>query len=592
MRRLACLLLLACLPAFAAAAQVRAIVGATLVNPDATPIPDAVVVVRDGRIVDAGPRSAVAIPADAERIDASGKWLVPGYIDAHVHFFQSGGLYTRPDAFDLREVVPYEQEIANIRANLDDTFRRTLRSGITSVVDVGGPMANFEVREQARTTTLAPRVFVAGPLVSTWKPPVLSDLADPPIIAAATPEQARELVRRQAALRPDFIKLWFVLNPGETPPQFLPVIKAAIDEAHAAKLRVAVHATELETARAALQAGADVLVHSVDDAPLDAAFIALLKQRDVPYIPTLAVADGYPRIALRAPALNAEERAWGNPDVISTFDDLNRLSPDFVPAGLVRAWKAGRKPPPISQVMLNNLKAAQDAGVRVATGTDAGNPGTLHGASYFRELRLMAQAGLTPAQILADSTLGGARMLAREQELGSIAKGKFADLVVLDADPLASVDNFSRIHAVMKNGELFAADGILGEGPQAKTQRNPEAFRTPGPQEQPEAVVQRQLEAYNAHDIDAFLATYSPDIEVFTLGGERQSQGLDAMRARYGKMFKDVPQLHCDISRRIVQGNVVVDHEHLTGLPNGGTVDAIAIYEVRRGKIRRVWFPE
>lgn len=183
-------------------------------------------------------------------------------------------------------------------------------------------------------------------------------------------------------------------------------------------------------------------------------------------------------------------------------------------------------------------------------------------------------------------------MLAREHDLGSITKGKFADLVVLDADPLASVDNFSRIHAVMKNGELFAADSILGDGPQAKTQRNPEAFRALGPQEQPEAVVQRQLEAYNAHDIDAFLATYSPDIELFTLGGERQSQGLDAMRARYGKMFRDVPQLHCDISRRIVQGNIVVDHEHLTGLPNGGTVDAIAIYEVRRGKIRRVWFPE
>ena len=92
---------------------------------------------------------------------------MPGYIDAHVHFFQSGGLYTRPDAFDLREVVPYEQEIANLQANLDDTFRRTLRSGITSVVDVGGPMANFEVRERAAKTKLAPRVFVAGPLVST-----------------------------------------------------------------------------------------------------------------------------------------------------------------------------------------------------------------------------------------------------------------------------------------------------------------------------------------------------------------------------------------------------------------------------------------
>ena len=125
----------------------------------------------------------------------------------------------------------------------------------------------------------------------------------------------------------------------------------------------------------------------------------------------------------------------------------------------------------------------------------------------------------------------------------------------------------------------------------AGSQRN-ETSPTPSPEEQPEAVVQRQLEAYNAHDIDAFLATYSPDIELFTLGGDRRSQGLDAMRARYGKVFKAAPELHCDITHRIAQGKIVIDHEHLTGLPNGGSVDAIAIYEVRDGKIRRVWFPQ
>lgn len=570
----------------------RALVGATLVNPGAAPVADAVVVVRDGRVVAAGPRARVAIPADAERIDLSGKWLVPGYIDAHVHFFQSGGLYTRPDGFDLREVVPYEQEIANIKANLDDTFRRTLRSGITTVVDVGGPMWNFEVREQARMAKHAPRVFVAGPLVSTWKPPVLSDVADPPIVAAATPEQARELVQKQVALRPDFVKIWFVVNPGETPEQFLPVVKAAIEEAHAARLRVAVHATELETARAALEAGADVLVHSVNDKPLDAAFIAALKARGIAYIPTLAVEQGYFRVGLRQPDLTAEEQAWGSPDVVSTFGDLDGIAPDLVPPFLAQAWKSGIKLPPVSPTAMRNLKAAQEAGVLVAAGTDAGNPGTLHGASYFRELRLMAQAGLTPAQVLADATINGARLLGREGELGSIAQGGFADLVVLDADPLAGVDNFSRIHAVMKGGDLFAADAIVGDGPKARTQRNPDAFRPLGPQDQPEAVVQRQLEAYNAHDVDAFLATYSPEVELFALGGERQSQGLDAMRARYGQLFQDVPKLHCEVTRRIVQGNIVIDHEHLTGLPNGGSFDAIAIYEVRRGRIRRVWFPE
>src|SRR3546814_7838595 len=81
--------------------------------------------------------------------------------------FQSGGRYARPGTLDLREVVPYEQEVANTRANLEDTFRRYLRSGITTVLDAGGPMWNFDVREQARSTRYAPRVFVAGPMIST-----------------------------------------------------------------------------------------------------------------------------------------------------------------------------------------------------------------------------------------------------------------------------------------------------------------------------------------------------------------------------------------------------------------------------------------
>lgn len=461
-------------------AATTALVGGTLVNPDASPVPGSVVVVRDGRIVAAGPGNDVKIPRNATRIDARGKWLIPGLIDTHVHFFQSGGLYTRPDGLDLREVVPYEQEIANIKANLDDTFRRTLRSGITTVVDVGGPMLNFEVRRQAQRSPLAPRVFVAGPLISTWKPPILSDLADPPIIAATTPEQARELVRRQAPMHPDFIKIWFVVNKGETPQQHLPLVKAVINEAHALELRVAVHATELETARAALQAGADVLVHSVEDNAVDAGFIDLLKQRRVPYIPTLAVGQGYERAFYRQLGLTAEERAWGSPDAISTLQDLQTLSPEYLPGWLTATWSSNRQPK-TPDMQLRNLKAAQDAGVLVATGTDAGNPGTLHGASYFRELKLMADAGLTPGQILIDSTINGARLLDRESELGSIEKGKLADLVVLDADPLADVANFSRIHAVMKQGDYLAADSILGEGPKARTQRNPDAFKSASP---------------------------------------------------------------------------------------------------------------
>jgi len=590
-KRLLVALLLVLAPVFTAAADepVQAIVGGTLVNPGAVAVPDAVVLVRGGRIAAAGARGEVGIPADASRIDATGKWLVPGYIDSHVHFFQSGGLYSRPDVLDLRDVVPYEQEIANTQANLGDTFRRTLRSGVTTVVDMGGPMWNFDVRTQAMAAQAAPRVFVTGPLISTWKPPVLADLADPAILAAASAEEARALVRAQAPRKPDFIKIWYVVPHGETPDRYLPVVRAAIDQAHALGLRVAVHALELETARAAVLAGADMLVHSVEDKPVDAAFLGLLKKNGVVYIPTAASGESYERVFTRELGLTREEQAWGNPDVIDTLNDLWRLVPAELPGWLRQQWEQGRKPARPA-IAMQNLKAVQDAGIVIATGTDAGNPGTLPGASYFRELDLMAEAGLTPAQILTNSTLGGARLLGRDDELGSIARGKFADIVILDADPLADVANFSRIVAVMKGGEYFPADSIIEGAPQASTRRNPQAFRQPGPEDQPEAVVQRQLEAYNAGDVEAFLATYSPEVELFTLGGERNSQGLEAMRATYASLFKANPDLKCEIGKRIVQGDYVIDHEHLTGLANGTAIDAVAIYEVKRGKIRRVWF--
>src|SRR3546814_5459374 len=113
----------------------------------------------------------------------------------------------------------------------------------------------------------------------------------------------------------------------------------SIDEAHRRHLRVAVQAQELESARAAVQAGADVLLHGVTDKPVDAAFIALLKQHHVPYVPTLGVAQGlgYQRVYLQQPGLTAEERAWGSPDAIDTFDDLGRIAPDLLPDFIKRS---------------------------------------------------------------------------------------------------------------------------------------------------------------------------------------------------------------------------------------------------------------
>src|SRR5262249_40168073 len=205
--------------------------------------------------------------AGASVVDLRGKWIVPGLIDAHVHFFQSGGLYTRPDAIDLRNVRSYTDELAWIKRRLPNTFARYLACGVTSVVDVGGPMWNFEVRELANKTELAPRVAVAGPLVSTYVPPQLQ-CEDPPLVLCKDVAEADALMDRELAREPDLIKIWFIHRDRDDLKQQAELVRAAIEHAHENAVRVAVHATQLEVARASVEAGADVLVHSVDDRPV------------------------------------------------------------------------------------------------------------------------------------------------------------------------------------------------------------------------------------------------------------------------------------------------------------------------------------
>lgn len=241
--------------------SLTAYLGATLIDGTGrTPRPDTVVLVAGERIVAVGSRDEIAIPQQARVLDVQGKWIIPGLIDAHVHFFQSGGLYTRPDVIDLRGIRPYTKEIAWIKQRLPKTFARYLASGVTSVVDIGGPLWNFQVRALAERTLSAPRVAVAGPLLSTYVPSELRT-DDPANIKVTSPQQARRVVRQELAYRPDLIKIWFIPLPGESLAEQTAWVQAAIEESHAAGVRVAVHATQLEVARAAVSAGADILAH-------------------------------------------------------------------------------------------------------------------------------------------------------------------------------------------------------------------------------------------------------------------------------------------------------------------------------------------
>jgi imidazolonepropionase-like amidohydrolase len=454
--------------ALVAPAEKLALINGTLINPGTERVLTSARVLIDGdRITDFGGEITASVPKAARVIDCKGKFILPGYIDTHVHFFQSGDLFTRPDVVDLTKVRPYADEIAWIKRNLPDTFGRYLRSGITSVVDVGGPFWNFEVRKIANSTTKAPRVAVAGPLISSVSRPQL-DLGDPPIVKIDTPDQAREFVRKLSAQNPDLVKIWYIVDKDHPVDSFRPIVRATVEESHAHKIRVAVHATELETARAAVEEGADVLVHSVIDKPVDDAFVKLLKDRHTILCPTLVVFERYGRTFANKLNLTPEEKAWGNPEVIATLD-VTKIPQDQLPERIKTALAdpnaALDRIKKVYDVALKNLKTLEDAGITIAAGTDAGNIGTIHGPALFREFQLMKEAGLTPMQILQCATANGAKLFGGDvgADIGSMDKGNFADLVILKSNPINDIKNASDIDGVMRNGVFYPAQELLTE---------------------------------------------------------------------------------------------------------------------------------
>jgi imidazolonepropionase-like amidohydrolase len=441
------------------------LVGGTVINPaDGKVLPNATVVIDGDKIerVAMGKQDAASL---GKQIECVGKFILPGYIDTHIHFFQSGDLFTRPDGADLNSVRPYKDEVAWVKTHVNDVFARYLRSGITSVVDVGGPFWNFEVRKIANQTQKAPRVAVAGPLISSVSREKL-DLGDPPIVKIDTPDQAREFVRKLAEQKPDLVKIWYIVDKDHPVESFRPIVRATIEESHAHKIRVAVHATELETARAAVEEGADVLVHSVTDKPIDDAFVKLLKDRHTILCPTLVVFERYGRTFSHQLNFTPEEQKWGNPEVIASLD-VTKIPQEKLPQrikdALAKPDEALSRIKKTYEVALPNLKRLEEAGVTIAAGTDAGNIGTIHGPALFREFQLMKEAGLTPMQILQCATGNAAKLFGGDTgaHIGQIAPGFFADLVILNSNPLDDIAHASDIDTVIKNGVVYPVDSIL-----------------------------------------------------------------------------------------------------------------------------------
>jgi imidazolonepropionase-like amidohydrolase len=437
----------------------RAIVGATLVDgTGAPPMPNVTVVLRGGKVDCAG---RCAIPNGVTVVDGRGLWLTPGLVDAHVHFGQTGWADGRPDALDVRDRYPYATVVANLKAHPERFFRSQLCSGVTSVFDVGGYPWSVAMADREREDTRAPRVSAAGPLLSTldhW----LNVAAERQFVLLKDAESARNGVAYLKSIGAEAVKVWFIVRPDLPVDASAPVVNAAGEEARKAGLPLIVHATGLAEAKAALRAGARLLVHSVIDLPVDEEFLSLAKQNGTIYCPTLTVFGGYVRMAQavvskKPPAVDDPNGCVDAKTLAKVAETAEVPTPDGYAAQLSRQQERASLAERIGKA---NLKRVAEAGIPIAMGTDAGNPLTLHGPSVYGEMEAMQAAGMSPMQVLVASTRGGAAAMGMEKETGTVEKGKSADLLLVGGDPTADVANLRKVRYVVRGGVVRSIEEL------------------------------------------------------------------------------------------------------------------------------------
>jgi len=418
------------------AASTFAISGANIWDGTArAPIRDGVIVVSNGRIQAIGPRASTPIPKGAMVISGAGKTLIPGLINAHGHVGMTKGLKAGPEN--------YSEE--NVLAQL----RQYARYGVTTVQSLGTdfePM--LKLRGPARENE-APRatVFTAGRGFTNKQgyPAVLPGNAGVPREVDAV-EEVRKNVEELARQKVDMVKIWVDDHWGHYKKIRPELYRAIIDEAHKRGLRVMAHMFYLEDAKQLVAAGLDGLAHSVRDKEVDDELIRLLKEKKTFAVATLVREESTfiyatPPAFLDDPFFNR----WIDPEIIKQLKDPAygariKADPDFskFPGQLAMAKK--------------NLKKLSDAGVHIAFGSDSGPPSRFQGFFEHRELELMVEAGLTPAQALQAATSNAATALRISGDFGALTKGKRADMILLDADPLADIRNTRKINKVWISG--------------------------------------------------------------------------------------------------------------------------------------------
>ena len=386
-----------------AAGTVTVFEGARVITgDDAAPIENATFVVEGTRFTQVGRTGDIKVPAGASRVNLAGRTVIPALLDTHTHLSRE------------REALVLD-------------LQRRAYWGVGAAMSLGQDQGAlpFAIREE--TIPGAARYRTAGRGI-TAPEPGRSDLP----YWITDPEEARKAVREQAALKVDIIKIWVDARDGKYTPLAPAVYEAVIDEAHKQGLRVTAHIFSLADAKALLRAGIDAFAHGVRDRDIDDEFVSMMKARPhvvlVPNLPDRGVAT-----------------------------DLGWLRGAVSPGELAKLQAASTDRPEAQQtfgIQARNLARLSREGVRIALGSDGNTPWGPH-----LEMADMVAAGMTPAQVLAAATRNSAEFM-RIPDMGTVAAGRSADFVVLEANPLDDITNTRRISAVYLRGAAVDRDAM------------------------------------------------------------------------------------------------------------------------------------
>ncbi len=413
-----------------------ALVGGMLLDGyEAPPLHNAVVLIEGNRIVAKGQVGEVQIPRDARVIDTSGRTMLPGLIDLHVHLMILGhGNYARWFPWMLEHGVERVMEIS---------ARQLLMAGITSAVDLAAPLKeSVRIRERINKGEIpGPRMSMSGPWITMQRSNYPPELAFQ--LEVDTPGQAAQAVDELASGGADVIKAY---------PATFEVYKAIADAAHRHGLRVHAHVYSAENVRDAHRAGVDVLTHvgAASRPPYPEDLLRDIVDSGRAVVPTAGLWYAiYPATIdfpgrLRDPQLKADFP----PDIYAEVQDSFK---DY------RALGYFQNMPRVMDLGPRLLTQWIESGAVIGMGTDSGTPMNFHTEALWRELKLFVDHGMSPMRAIVAATRVNARILGRSADLGTIEAGKLADIIVVKGNPLFDI-------IALADPEVVIKDGVVHKG--------------------------------------------------------------------------------------------------------------------------------